>query len=195
MNPLLFCMHSNQGVSIKMGGILQTFTGVFTQAREWVGIHPKQAIRHNGWGLESDGPCKICGFRGRAEVILVVSTCGLGEIPANCKQTWMKLQSQALVRFAGESRGGVGRSFWEGQRKSGPPRQNWLEELEGAKTFFFFSLGAKTAFGSSFAPSILPELRPANHMGPRPASDRGLSLFPFRLVCQGSPECANGKGR
>ncbi|CAJ1363862.1 unnamed protein product [Effrenium voratum] len=29
-------------------------------------------------------------------VILVVSTCGLGEIPANCKQTWMKLQSQDL---------------------------------------------------------------------------------------------------
>ncbi|CAE7795397.1 PFOR, partial [Symbiodinium necroappetens] len=29
-------------------------------------------------------------------VILVVSTCGLGEYPANCKQTWMKLQSQEL---------------------------------------------------------------------------------------------------
>lgn len=29
-------------------------------------------------------------------VILVVSTCGLGEFPANCKQTWMKLQSQEL---------------------------------------------------------------------------------------------------
>ena len=28
------------------------------------------------------------------EVILVVSTCGLGEFPANCKQTWLKLQSQ-----------------------------------------------------------------------------------------------------
>eukprot|EP00913_Durusdinium_trenchii_P002484 g2296.t1 len=27
-------------------------------------------------------------------VILVVSTCGLGEFPANCKQTWLKLQSQ-----------------------------------------------------------------------------------------------------
>ncbi|CAK8997169.1 Pyruvate dehydrogenase [NADP(+)], partial [Durusdinium trenchii] len=29
-------------------------------------------------------------------VILVVSTCGLGEFPANCKQTWLKLQSQDL---------------------------------------------------------------------------------------------------
>jgi hypothetical protein len=29
-----------------------------------------------------------------AEVILVVSTCGLGEFPANSKQTWLKLQSQ-----------------------------------------------------------------------------------------------------
>ena len=29
-------------------------------------------------------------------VILVVSTCGLGEYPANCKQTWMKLQSPDL---------------------------------------------------------------------------------------------------
>ena len=28
------------------------------------------------------------------EVILVVSTCGLGEFPANSKQTWLKLQSQ-----------------------------------------------------------------------------------------------------
>ena len=29
-------------------------------------------------------------------VILVVSTCGLGEYPANCKQTWLKLQSPDL---------------------------------------------------------------------------------------------------
>ena len=29
-------------------------------------------------------------------VILVVSTCGLGEYPANCKQTWLKLQSADL---------------------------------------------------------------------------------------------------
>eukprot|EP00434_Breviolum_minutum_P033364 symbB.v1.2.029522.t1/scaffold3242.1/size60447/3 len=29
-------------------------------------------------------------------MILVVSTCGLGEYPANCKQTWLKLQSQDL---------------------------------------------------------------------------------------------------
>eukprot|EP00913_Durusdinium_trenchii_P026581 g24937.t1 len=29
-------------------------------------------------------------------VILVVSTCGLGEFPANCKQTWMKLHCQEL---------------------------------------------------------------------------------------------------
>ena len=32
----------------------------------------------------------------RTQVILVVSTCGLGEFPANCKQTWLKLQSQEL---------------------------------------------------------------------------------------------------
>ena len=29
-------------------------------------------------------------------MILVVSTCGLGEYPANCKQTWLKLQSADL---------------------------------------------------------------------------------------------------
>ena len=29
-------------------------------------------------------------------LILVVSTCGLGEYPANCKQTWLKLQSADL---------------------------------------------------------------------------------------------------
>ena len=35
----------------------------------------------------------LCIFQ-PGQVILVVSTCGLGEFPANCKQTWMKLQSQ-----------------------------------------------------------------------------------------------------
>ena len=37
-------------------------------------------------------------FSAKVKVIMVVSTCGLGEFPANCKQTWMKLQSQDICK-------------------------------------------------------------------------------------------------
>eukprot|EP00435_Cladocopium_sp_Y103_P011884 s4118_g3.t1 len=45
---------------------------------------------------EKDSHAKIKNLYQLRLVILVVSTCGLGEFPANSKQTWLKLQSQDL---------------------------------------------------------------------------------------------------